>query len=118
MGILNFLAETNIRAWLQRPKPAVPKASTPSGGTKLGKPFEQHLLDEIKDLLKQAHHEKGETKRKALLTKANNLQIQLVVSYEAQGQHLLARRAEQSILHFRNTLGVAQARQAIEEVQA
>jgi hypothetical protein len=116
MGILEFLAEANIRDWLQRRKPSVPRTSTPSGGTKLGKPFEQHLLDEIKDLIAQAH-DAEEPGRKALLAKANNLQIQLVVSYEAQGQHLLARRAEQSILQFRNTLGAPETRQGSSEVR-
>jgi len=79
------------------PEPPVDK-------TTLGASMEGHLFDEIKGLIKKAHLETDETKKKALQTKATNLEIQLSLSYETQGYSFLATNVQQAIQKYKNSL--------------
>ena len=104
MGIFDFLSEVKIQEWLKRKDMESYTPSTKIGKTTFGKPIEGHLMDDIKGLLEQSYYEKDGNKKEKILKKANNLEIQLILSYETQGHHLLAQNAQKELQKFKNML--------------
>jgi len=102
--IFERIAEANIKDWLRKKEQPDYRPPTPVEKTVLGKPFEGHLFDEIKQLLYAAHHEQDDTKKKALLSEATNLEIRLALSYETQGYCFLARHVQGAIQKYKNAL--------------
>ncbi len=101
MNILNMIAESKILEWLKKVnqpgyKPTPPVEKEPK------RFYEDYLLDDIKGLIAKAYQEKDNQKRKELLEKANNIQVQLVMSYEHQGYNLMAQNIQNSIQKYKN----------------
>ena len=97
MGIFDILAETKITEWLRQPKPKTVKKET---SREPQKTYEGYLLDQIKDLIRQAADETGDT-RGATLQKADALQVQLLVSLEPGGHFMMAKETEKIILRHK-----------------
>lgn len=72
--------------------------------TGFGKPYEDHLLDDIKALISEAYSQSDPNSREQLLTDAQQLEIQLVMSYEKQGYNLLAVNTQKRIREYEREL--------------
>ena len=102
MNIFDLLADWNIKKWLERPdkkaegnRYETESESDSKGATDFGKPYEGHLLDDIKAIIVEAYMVQDDEAKSELLLKARKLETQLLMSYEKQGYNMLAVSTQQ-----------------------
>lgn len=105
MNIFDLLAEWNITSWLRKKQNESPEeknegVTSSEGKTSFGKPYEGHLLDDIKSLIADAYQQQDSTVRQDLLVQAKNLETQMLMSYEKQGYNMLATNIQSQIRAF------------------
>jgi len=109
MNIFDLLAEWNITSWLRKADNNSietgnePKVSS-TGKTNFGKPYEGHLLDDIKSLLSQAYEQEEGAERQSMMTQARKLETQMLMSYEKQGYNMLASNMQSQLRAYEKEL--------------
>ncbi len=97
MSIFDFLVEAKMKAWNKEVQQPDYVAPPPVEKTAPGKSFEGHLLDDIKQLINQAAQQAESSRCNDLLSKAKDLEIQLISSLEGQGLFLMAQTMQTTI---------------------
>ena len=102
MGIFSILAKTKILGWLKMKSNKNDIKCSEILDTTSDKHFKHKLLEEIKSLILNASITSDDEQKEKSLTKANNLTIQLVMSYEKQGRYIAAKSVQDTITNLKS----------------
>ena len=102
MGIFSILAKTKILGWLKMRSRKNDIKFPETLDTTSDEHFKHKLLEEIKTLILKANHAGDDEQKEKSLTKANNLTIQLVMSYEKQGLYIAAKSVQDTISNLKS----------------